>query len=87
MGQKAVLAKPIEQEAIKKDSNFNRVLQALRKDGFHTFFFKKSWGIIGKTVINEVSEIFQTREISPEMNQTQLVLVPKKTKGRKNDTI
>ncbi|XP_019259894.1 PREDICTED: uncharacterized protein LOC109237950 [Nicotiana attenuata] len=46
-------------------------------DGFNSFFFKKSWGIVGDDITNAVLDFFQTGEMFKPINCTAVTLIPK----------
>jgi hypothetical protein len=52
--------------------------KALGLDGFSTNFFRKSWSIVGKDVIQAMKDIFRTGRLLREVNATIFTLVPKK---------
>lgn len=46
-------------------------------DGYNSLFYKKSWNIIGNTVIAAIKEFFSTGHLLKQINHTTLVLIPK----------
>lgn len=46
-------------------------------DGFNTFFFKKTWHIIGQDVIRAVKLFFQQGYMPRALNCTNITLIPK----------
>ncbi|WOG89983.1 hypothetical protein DCAR_0209224 [Daucus carota subsp. sativus] len=52
-------------------------------DGMTPAFFQKHWGIVGRDVVKLTRHFFTTGELSPGLNTTNLVLIPKK----KNPTL
>lgn len=46
-------------------------------DGYGTQFFKDSWSIIGKDIIEAVLEFFQSGKMLRAMNSTIITLIPK----------
>ncbi|KAL6202665.1 hypothetical protein ACLB2K_026371 [Fragaria x ananassa] len=53
------------------------VNKALGPDGFHGIFYQKFWGIINSTINNTAKEFLATNEILADLNQTNIVLIPK----------
>lgn len=52
--------------------------KALGPDGFSASFFRKSWSIVGKDVIQAMKDFFRTERLLREVNATIFTLVPKK---------
>jgi hypothetical protein len=48
-------------------------------DGFNAAFYKSAWSWVSNDVYNLVTEFYTTAFMSPELNQTFIVLIPKKT--------
>ncbi|KAH1097427.1 hypothetical protein J1N35_014348 [Gossypium stocksii] len=53
-------------------------LKAPGSDGYHTLFFQNQWDFIGGDVCHWVKGIFAGRQIDQELNNTLIVLIPKK---------
>ncbi|KAA3486878.1 LINE-1 reverse transcriptase isogeny [Gossypium australe] len=53
-------------------------LKAPGSDGYHTLFFQSKWDILGNDVCQWVKNVFDGRPIEPELNNTLIVLIPKK---------
>ncbi|KAA3481478.1 Retrovirus-related Pol polyprotein LINE-1 [Gossypium australe] len=68
----------ISNEEIKK-ALFNMApLKAPGSDGFHALFFQSQWDILGTDVCQWVKSVFEVNPIEPELNNTLIVLIPKK---------
>uniref|UniRef100_A0A803Q4P0 Reverse transcriptase zinc-binding domain-containing protein n=1 Tax=Cannabis sativa TaxID=3483 RepID=A0A803Q4P0_CANSA len=52
--------------------------KSLGPDGMTPAFYQKSWSIVGADVVSTVQNFFATGEISSGLNDTNLVLIPKK---------
>lgn len=48
-----------------------------RIDGYSSFFFKKSWSIIGSYVIAAIHEFFRSGFFLKEINVTTITMIPK----------
>ena len=46
-------------------------------DGLHASFFQRFWPIVGKSVVDEVKNIFEERKTPKYLNKTYIVLIPK----------
>lgn len=46
-------------------------------DGYNSLFFKKSWNIIGTSVLAAVKEFFSSGQLLKQLNHTNLALIPK----------
>ncbi|KAA3463577.1 LINE-1 reverse transcriptase isogeny [Gossypium australe] len=53
-------------------------LKAPGNDGYHALFFQSQWDILGNDVCQWVKSVFDGRSIEPELNNTLIVLIPKK---------
>ncbi|KAA3476435.1 Retrovirus-related Pol polyprotein LINE-1 [Gossypium australe] len=53
-------------------------LKALGSDGYHALFFQNQWDTIGGDVCQWVKKIFAGIQIDQELNNTLIVLIPKK---------
>lgn len=51
--------------------------KALGRDGMTVLFFKHFWEVAGMDVIKTVQEFFITRELLPDLNSTNITLIPK----------
>ncbi|GJY52436.1 RNA-directed DNA polymerase, eukaryota, reverse transcriptase zinc-binding domain protein, partial [Tanacetum coccineum] len=55
-------------------------------DGYSSYFYKKSWDIIGEDICSAVKEFFSTGKMLSEINYTNIALVPKiKTPAKVSD--
>ncbi|KAA3482563.1 LINE-type retrotransposon LIb DNA [Gossypium australe] len=68
----------VSNEEIKKALFDMAPLKALGSDGFHALFFQSQWDILGEDVCQWVKGIFEGKMIEPELNNTLIVLIPKK---------
>jgi len=48
-------------------------------DGFTSYFFKKSWHIVGDHFCEAIDEFFRTSSLLKQVNHTAVVLIPKST--------
>lgn len=53
-------------------------LKAPGSDGFHAHFFQSQWNILGKDVCQWVKDVFDGKQIEPNLNNTLIMLIPKK---------
>ncbi|KAA3465046.1 tyrosine decarboxylase 1-like [Gossypium australe] len=53
-------------------------LKAPVSDGFHAHFFQSQWDIFGNDICNWVKGVFAGQPIEHELNNTLIVLIPKK---------
>ena len=58
----------------------NLEIQAPGMDGLHAEFFQHFWHILGPSVIQEVLTTFSTKRVPSYLNQTLVVLIPKRNK-------
>nr|XP_009609757.1 uncharacterized protein LOC104103545 [Nicotiana tomentosiformis] len=75
--QKLQLIKPVTREDVKKavlDIDDNK---APTCDGYNSYFFKKTWHILGDEVTAAVMEFFENAEICKAINCTTITLIPK----------
>ncbi|KAA3474645.1 reverse transcriptase [Gossypium australe] len=72
------LETPISNEEIKKALFDMAPLKAPGSDGYHALFFQSQWDILGNDVCQWVKSVFDGKPIEPELNNTLLVLIPKK---------
>ncbi|KAL6225204.1 hypothetical protein ACLB2K_004055 [Fragaria x ananassa] len=71
------LSMPLGEEEIKAAAFEMGANKAPGPDGFHGIFYQKFWGIINSTINNTAKEFFATNEILADLNQTNIVLIPK----------
>ncbi|KAA3478521.1 reverse transcriptase [Gossypium australe] len=72
------LNKPVLREEIKKALFDMAPLKAPGSDGFHAFFFQSQWDLVGGAVCEWVQGIFDGNKFEEELNNTLIVLIPKK---------
>ncbi|KAA3469259.1 LINE-1 reverse transcriptase isogeny [Gossypium australe] len=72
------LNKPVLNDEIKKALFDMAPLKAPRSDGFHALFFQSQWDLVGGDVCEWVQGIFDGKKIEEDLNNTLLVLIPKK---------
>ncbi|KAA3475887.1 tyrosine decarboxylase 1-like [Gossypium australe] len=68
----------VSNEEIKKALFDMAPLKAPGSDGFHAQFFQSQWNILGNDVSQWVKGVFEGNPIEPELNNTLIVLIPKK---------
>ncbi|KAA3453866.1 reverse transcriptase [Gossypium australe] len=68
----------ISNEEIKKALFDMAPLKAPGSDGFHALFFQSQWDILGNDVCQWVKSVFEGNPIEPKLNNTLIVLIPKK---------
>ncbi|XP_057432516.1 uncharacterized protein LOC130725290 [Lotus japonicus] len=68
---------PFVEEEI-KDAIFEMgSLKALGPDGLQPVFFQSQWPIVGKSVVNFVTDCYPNPNLIEQVNETLLVLIPK----------
>lgn len=73
-----LLGQPIIDGEIRR-ALFNMApLKASGSDGFHAHFFQSQWDIVGIAVCEWVSSVFFGNDIDVDLNNTLIVLIPKK---------
>ncbi|KAA3460126.1 reverse transcriptase [Gossypium australe] len=72
------LKKPILNDEIKKALFDMAPLKAPGSDGYHAIFFQSQWDLVGGAVCEWVQGIFAGNKIEEELNNTLIVLIPKK---------
>jgi hypothetical protein len=65
------------EEEVKKALDDMGDLKAPGADGMPAIFYKKFWGTVGETVVNEVLQVLQGGSIPEGWNETIVVLIPK----------
>jgi hypothetical protein len=61
------------------------ILKSMRRnaspgpDGFNVGFYISAWSWIGEDVTNLVRNFYNMGNLPPRLNETQIVLIPKKT--------
>ncbi|KAA3454599.1 Retrovirus-related Pol polyprotein LINE-1 [Gossypium australe] len=68
----------ISNEEIKRAIFDMAPLKAPGSDGYHALFFQSQWDILGNDVCQWVKGVFDGRPIEAELNNTLIVLIPKK---------
>lgn len=76
--QNSELLREITEEDVKKAIFQMNTDKAPDPDCMTLAFYQKSRGIVGKDVVDLVREFFTTGEILQGLNDTNLVLIPKK---------
>ncbi|XP_022899429.1 uncharacterized protein LOC111412741 [Olea europaea var. sylvestris] len=71
------LTRDISSQEIKEALFGIRDDKSPRPDGHTSYFFKKSWGIIGDDVVEDIKEFFSSRSLLKQINHTIITLVPK----------
>ena len=46
-------------------------------DGFNSYFFKKTWGIVGKEICMAIHDYFKYGMLLKQANSTSITLIPK----------
>ena len=46
-------------------------------DGYSSYFFKKSWNILGMDLIDAIKDFFRSGKLLKEINVTAITLIPK----------
>ena len=77
--ESTILANLVSTEEVKTALWTMKPFKAPGLDGLHAGFFQRTWDTIGETVIKEVREIFVTRIMPNNLNQTLITLIPKCT--------
>ncbi|KAA3487341.1 reverse transcriptase [Gossypium australe] len=72
------LEAPISNEEIKRALFDMAPLKAPGSDGYHALFFQTQWDILGNDVCQWVKRVFAGKPIELELNNTLIVLIPKK---------
>lgn len=72
------LKKPVLNDEIKKALFDMAPLKAPGSDGFHARFFQSQWDLLGGAVCEWVQGIFAGNKIEEALNNTFIVLIPKK---------
>ena len=60
-----------------------RPMKASRPDGMNTLFYQKFWHIVGDKVVSAVLDYLNSGVILPDINHTNIVLIPKVKKLEK----
>lgn len=69
---------PIEEDEVKMAQFQMNPDKSPGTDGMTPAFYQKHWSIVSKDVVNSVREFFQQGMITPRLNGTNIVLIPKK---------
>lgn len=72
------LLRPIQDEEVKSVLFQMHPDKAPRPDGMTPGFFQKYWNIIGTDLIKIVHDFFTTGSLAKDLNETNIVLIPKK---------
>ena len=73
----AELSKPVSDAEIRNAVFSLGALKAPGGDGLNGSFYQKHWEVVGRQVCAAVTEFFQNGILPTEVNETQVVLVPK----------
>uniref|UniRef100_A0A803PHA9 Reverse transcriptase domain-containing protein n=1 Tax=Cannabis sativa TaxID=3483 RepID=A0A803PHA9_CANSA len=76
--QANVMVEPIADDEVKKALFQMHPDKSPGPDGMTPGFFQKYWHLVGHDVISQVKEFFDTGFFSPVLNETNIVLIPKK---------
>lgn len=77
--QNEVLTAPVNGEEVHTALFSMNPDKAPGPDGFTPAFYQKCWSVVGEDVIAAVQQVWQTETIPEKVNDTVLVLIPKKT--------
>ena len=75
--QKLKLASEVTSEEIREVFFSLKANKAPGPDGFHAYFFKKAWCIVGDLVLRAVKSFFVSGRLLKEVNSTAISLIPK----------
>jgi len=76
-GRKGKCFTQISKEEIKRGLWALKPFKAPRIDGFHVGFYQYFWADVKELVCQEVTNIFETREMPEYLNETLISLIPK----------
>uniref|UniRef100_A0A803NPV8 Reverse transcriptase domain-containing protein n=1 Tax=Cannabis sativa TaxID=3483 RepID=A0A803NPV8_CANSA len=76
--QANIMIEPIADDEVRKALFQMHPDKSPRPDGMTPGFFQKYWNVVGLDVITQVKEFFDTCYFSPVLNETNIVLIPKK---------
>ena len=68
---------PVTDEEIKHAVWFLKAFKSPGPDGLHAGFYQRFWLIVGRSVTEEIKNIFRERTIPLTLNQTHIALIPK----------
>ena len=72
-----MLASPVTDQEIKDTFWSLKANKAPGPDGFSAGFFKTSWAIVGRDVIQAIRTFFESGKLLTEVNSTIIALIPK----------
>jgi len=78
-GHLSLLSEPVTVEEVKAAIFDMKPYSAPGPNGFQPFFYQSQWSLVGKSVCDFISNIFNGKSEVEEVNQTHLVLIPKVT--------
>lgn len=72
-----MLSRDVSDKEIIKAFKSLKANKAPGPDGYSAGFFKKSWEVVGKEVVEAVKSFFRSGELLQELNSTTIALIPK----------
>ena len=72
-----LISLPVTDKEIKHDVWSLKAFKSPRLDGLHARFYQIFWLVVGRSVTEEIKNIFRDRKIPLTLNQTHIALIPK----------